>query len=136
LLVQAKGKKVLQRIEAAVDGRPGAALLMLPFHKVVDLAKGDLRQGHGGLGKEQAQIQGRTRHGMRRELPALEGRPKPIEGGLADIVHRLPPLEPLLLFDWGHSVVVLGAFGPVIQLRRAEGHMERAVPHQFFDHFQ
>jgi hypothetical protein len=41
-----------------------------------------------------------------------------------------------LLFDLGHGVVVLGAFGPVIELRIAECHLERAVPHQLFDHLQ
>ena len=35
-----------------------------------------------------------------------------------------------MLFDLGHGVVVLGAFGPVIELRIAECHLERAVPHQ------
>ena len=41
-----------------------------------------------------------------------------------------------MLFDLGHGVVILGAFGPVIELRRAECHLERAVPHQLFDHLQ
>ena len=83
---------MLQRIEPAVDGRPGAAVLMLVFHKLVDLAKGDLGQRHGDLGKEQAQIEGITRDGMGGELPALQVGPKPVDGGLADVVHGLPPL--------------------------------------------
>ena len=41
-----------------------------------------------------------------------------------------------MLFDLGHGVVVWGAFGPVRELRIAEGHVERAVPHQLFDHLQ
>ena len=41
-----------------------------------------------------------------------------------------------MLFDLGHGVVIFGAFGPVIELRIAEGHWERAVPHQLFDHLQ
>jgi hypothetical protein len=40
-------------MEAAVDGRPGAALLMLPFHKLVHLTIGELDQWHGDLGKKQ-----------------------------------------------------------------------------------
>ena len=83
---------MLQRIEPAVDRRPRPAVLMLVLHKLVDLAKGDLGQGHGDLGKEQAQIEGITRDGMRRELPALQVRPKPVDGGLADVVHGLPPV--------------------------------------------
>src|SRR5499427_1793456 len=92
LLLYAKGKKVLQRIQAPVDRRPRPAGVMLAFHKLVDLAKGDLSQGHGDLGKEQAQIEGITRDGMRRELPALQVRSKPVDGGLADVVHGLPPV--------------------------------------------
>src|SRR5712691_4987843 len=42
LLVETKVKKMFQRIEPAVDRRPGAAMLMLHLHKLVDLAKGDL----------------------------------------------------------------------------------------------
>ena len=63
-----KRQKVLQRIEPPVDRRPGPVVVMLAFHKLVDLAKRDLGQGHGDLGKEQAQIQGVIRDGMRREL--------------------------------------------------------------------
>jgi hypothetical protein len=42
----------------------------------------------------------------------------------------------LLLLDLRHSVVVLRAFGPVIQLGIPERHLERTVPHAFFDHLQ
>ena len=35
------------------------------------------------------------------ESSPFQVRPKLIESGLADIVCRLPPLEPLLLFDLG-----------------------------------
>src|SRR6516164_2908778 len=38
LLLQAKGKKVLQRIEPLVDRRPRPTVVMLAFHKLVDLA--------------------------------------------------------------------------------------------------
>ena len=41
----AKGKKVLQRIQAPVDRRPRPAVVMLAFHKLVDLTKGDLGEG-------------------------------------------------------------------------------------------
>ena len=92
LLLHAKGKKVLQRIEPPVDRRPRPAVVMLAFHKLVDLAKGDLGQGHGDLGKEQAQIEGIIRDGMGGELPALQVRSKPVDGGLADVVHGLPPV--------------------------------------------
>jgi hypothetical protein len=51
LLLQAKVKKVLQRIEPAVDGCPRTAMLMLVLHKVIHLTKGDLGQGHSDLGK-------------------------------------------------------------------------------------
>src|SRR6266849_5480186 len=76
LLVETKVKKMFHRIEPAVDRRPGAAMLMLHLHKLVDLAKGDLCQGHGDLSKEQAQIDGITHDGVRRELPALQVGPK------------------------------------------------------------
>jgi hypothetical protein len=92
LLLYAKGKKVLQRIEPPVDRRPGPAEVMLAFHKLLHLAKGDLGQGHGDLGKEQAQIESITRDGMCRELPALQVGPKPVDGGLADVVHGLSPV--------------------------------------------
>src|SRR5688572_10603186 len=85
LLVQTKVKKMLQRIQASVDGRPRAAVLMLPLHKLVDFAKGHLGQGPGGLAKEEAQIEGITRDGVRRELPALQVRPKLVDGGLTDV---------------------------------------------------
>ena len=42
----------------------------------------------------------------------------------------------MLLLDLRHGVVVLRAFGPVIQLGIPEGHLERAVPHACFDHLQ
>jgi hypothetical protein len=42
----------------------------------------------------------------------------------------------LLLCNLGHGVVVLDAFGPVIELRIAKRHLERAMPHQLFDHLQ
>jgi hypothetical protein len=71
-----------------------------------------------------------------RELSPFQIRPKPGEGSLADIVHRLPPLESLLLFNLGHGMVVLGAFGPVIELRIAQRHLERAMPHQLFHDLQ
>jgi hypothetical protein len=92
LLLQAKGEKVLQRIESPVDRRPRPAMVMLALHKLVDLAKGDLGQGHRDFGKEQAQIQGVIRDGMRRELPTLEVRPKPVDSGLANVVPGLPPV--------------------------------------------
>jgi hypothetical protein len=65
---------------------------MLAFDKLVDLAKGDLGQGHGHLGKEQAQIKSIIRNGMGGELSASQVCPKPVDGGLADIVHELPPV--------------------------------------------
>src|SRR5262252_7339514 len=92
LLLQAKGKKVLQRIEPPVDRRPSPAMVMLALHELVDLAKGDLGKGYRDCGKEQTQIQGITRDGMRRELPTLQVRPKPAVGGLADVVHGSPPV--------------------------------------------
>src|SRR6266446_3495058 len=54
LLVEAKVKKMLQRIEAAVDGRPGTAMLMLVLHKLVDLVQGDAGKWHGDLSEKQA----------------------------------------------------------------------------------
>jgi len=78
LLVQAKVKKVPQGIEPPIDGRPRSAVLMLLVHKLVDLTKGDLGEGDRHLRKEQAQIQGITRDGMRRELPALQVQAKPV----------------------------------------------------------
>ena len=54
LLVQAKVKKVLQRIQAPVDCRPGPAVLLLRLHKLIHLMKGHLAQGDGDLRKEQA----------------------------------------------------------------------------------
>jgi hypothetical protein len=42
----------------------------------------------------------------------------------------------LLLLDLRQGVVVLRAFGPVIQLGIPERHLERAVPHECFDHLQ
>jgi hypothetical protein len=92
LLVQAKVKKMLHRIEPPVDGRPRAAVLMLPLHKLVDVAKGDLGQGPGRLAKEEAEIESITRDGVRRELPALQVRPKLVDGGPTDVVHGLSPL--------------------------------------------
>ncbi len=109
---------------------------MLVLHKLVDLAKGDLRQGHSHLRKEQAQIQGITRDGVCRELSTFQIRPKPVQGSLADVIHGLPPLQSLVLFDLGHRLVILGAFGAVIELGIAERHVEGAMPHQLFDHFQ
>src|SRR5215471_8846021 len=66
LLVQAKVKKVFQGIEPAVDCRPGAAVVMLVLYKLVDLAKGDLREGDRHLRKKQAQIRRITRDAMPR----------------------------------------------------------------------
>ena len=40
---------MLQRIEAAIDGRPGAAVLTLLLHRFVDLAKRHLGEGYGDL---------------------------------------------------------------------------------------
>ena len=54
LLVQTKVKKVFQGIEPAVDRHPGALVMMLVLHKLVDLAKGDLGKGDRHLRKEQA----------------------------------------------------------------------------------
>ena len=109
---------------------------MLVLHKLVHLAKRDLGEGHGDLGKEQVQIKGITRDGVCRELPAFQIRPKPVDSGLADVVHSLPPLEPLVFFDLAHGLVVLGAFGPVVQLGIAQRDIEGAMAHQLFDHLQ
>src|SRR4029434_7668929 len=116
LLLQTKVKKTCARIESTVDRRPCPALLMLVRHKVVHLTKRHLGEGDGHRRKKDVQIKGITRDRMRRELPALEVRPKSIDGGLADIVHGLPPVEPLTLGDLEHGLVVLRAFGPVVQL--------------------
>src|SRR2546426_4991983 len=136
LLVQAKVKKVLERIEPSVDRRPGAAAVMVMLYKLVDLTKGDLGEGDRYLRKEQAQITRITRDAMPRELPALQVQPKPIEGGLADVIHALPPLKALALLYLRHRLVVLRAFGAVIQLRIAQRDVERAMAHQLFDHLQ
>src|SRR5918994_1394733 len=61
LLVHTKVKKMLERIEPPVDGRPGPVVLMLSLHKLVDLTKGHLGEGNGDVGKEEAQIYGITR---------------------------------------------------------------------------
>ena len=45
-------------------------------------------------------------------------------------------MQALLLLDLRHGVVVLRPFGPVIQLGIPEGHLKRAMPHEFFDHLQ
>jgi len=92
LLVQAKVKKMLERMEPPVDRRPGAAVLMLVLHKLVDLTKGHLSQGDGDWRKEQAQIEGITRNGVHGELPTFEVRLKSVDRGLADVVHGLAPL--------------------------------------------
>src|SRR6266481_8396817 len=76
LLVEAKVKKMLQRIEAAIDGRPRPAVLMLPFDKLVHLAIGDLGERYGDLGKKQAQIDRVTRDGVGGELSPFQVRPK------------------------------------------------------------
>jgi hypothetical protein len=52
LLVEAKVKKMLKRIEPAVDRRPGTAVPMLVLYKLVHLSKGNLRQGDRHLRKE------------------------------------------------------------------------------------
>jgi hypothetical protein len=92
LLVEAKVKKMFQRIEAAVDRGPRAAELVLPFDKLVNLVKGDAGERHGDLGEQQAQINRVTRDRGGGELAPCQVRLKPVDGGLADIVHRLPPL--------------------------------------------
>jgi hypothetical protein len=80
---------MLDRIEPPVNGRPCAAVLMLPLHKLVDLAKRYLGKGNSDGPKEQAQIEGIARNGMPGELPTLQICLKPINGGLADVIHRL-----------------------------------------------
>jgi hypothetical protein len=136
LLVETKVKKMLECIESAVDRRPGTPLVMLVLHKLVHLVKGDLGERDRDLGKEQAEIEGITRDRVRRELPALQVRLKPVYSGLADVIPRLPPLEPLVFFDLGHRLVVLRPFGPVIELGIAQRDIEGAVSHQLFDHLQ
>ena len=134
LLLEAKVKKMLQRIEPAVDGRPRTAVLMLGLHKVVHLAKRHLGEGDSHRHKKHVEIERITNEGVRRELPAFEVRSKSVDGGLADIVHGLSPLEPLALFDLRHGLVVLGALGPVIELGIAQRDVEGAMAHQLFEH--
>src|SRR4029434_5937965 len=126
LLVQAKVKKVLERIEPSVDRRPGAAAVMVMLHKLVDLTKGNLGEGDRYLRKEQAQITRITRDAMSRELPAFQVRPKPVESGLADVIHALPPFKSLALLHLRHRLVVLRAFGAVIQLATPHRDVTRA----------
>ena len=73
---------------------------------------------------------------MPRELPALQVQPKSVESGLADVIHALPPLKALALLHLRHGLVVLRAFGAVIELRIAERDIEGAMTHQLFHHFQ
>src|SRR4029434_11131378 len=68
LLLQTKVKKMLQRIEPPVDGRPRAALLMLVLHKLVHLRKRHLGEGDRSRGKKYVEIEGITRDGMHRKL--------------------------------------------------------------------
>jgi hypothetical protein len=136
VLVEAKGKNMLERIAAAVAGRPGAAMLMLVLHKLVDLVTGDAGKRHGDLSEKQAHIERVTRDGMGGALAPCQGRLKPVDGGLADSLHRLPPLEALPRFDLPHGLGVLGACGPVIQWRITERHLERAGPQALFAHLQ
>jgi hypothetical protein len=93
-------------------------------------------RGDSHLRKEEAQIEGRARDGVGRELPALQVGPKPVDRDLADVVHGLSPLEPLAFFDLRHGLDVLGPCGPVIELGIAEGDVEGAVPHELFDDLQ
>jgi hypothetical protein len=92
LLVQAKVKKMLERIEPSIDGRPRSAVLMLVLPKLVDLTKGHLGKRDSDGRKEQAQIEGITCDGVPGELPAFAVRLKPVDRGLADVVHGLSPL--------------------------------------------
>src|SRR5882762_6007609 len=57
LLLEAKVKKMLQRIEPAVDGRPRTAVLMLGLHKIVHLAKRHLGEGDGHHRKKHVEIE-------------------------------------------------------------------------------
>jgi len=52
LRVEAKVTKRLERIEPAVERRPGTAVPMLVLDTLVPLAQGDLRQGDRHLRKE------------------------------------------------------------------------------------
>jgi hypothetical protein len=65
---------------------------MLVLHKLVDLVKGDAGKRHRDLSEKQAQIDRVTRDGMGGELAPCQVRLKPVDGRLADIIHRLPPL--------------------------------------------
>src|SRR5262249_58975064 len=73
---------------------------------------------------------------MRRELPALQVQTKPVYSSLTDVIHALPPLKALALLYLRHGLVVLRAFGPVIQLRIAERDVKGTVTHQLLDDFQ
>jgi hypothetical protein len=136
LLVETHVKKMLQGIEPSVDGRPRSAVLMLVRHKLVDLAKGDLGEGDSHFRKEEVQIERIACDGVRRELPVLQVGPKPVDGGLADVIHGLSPVEAMAFFDLRHGVVVLGPFGPVIELGIPECDVAGTVPHELFDDLQ
>ena len=126
---------MFQGIEPAVDRRPGAAV-DVGAHKLVDLAKGDLGEGDSHLRKEQAQITRITRDAMARRTVC--GAPSTAETDRGrsgvDVIQALPLANPRL--HPRHRLVVLRAFGAVIQLRITERDVEGAVAHQLFDHFQ
>jgi hypothetical protein len=92
LLVKTKVKKMLERIGPPVDRRLGAAVVMRRLGELIDLAEGYLGEGDGHLGKEEAQIHGITRDGVRRESPSLQIGPEAVDGGLADVIHGLSPV--------------------------------------------
>ena len=73
---------------------------------------------------------------MRRELPALQVQTKPVHSSVTDVIHGVPLLNPLAFFDLRHGLVILGAFGPIIELGITERHVEGTMPHQLFDYLQ
>ena len=123
-----------QGLEPAVEGRPRAAVRRRVLHPRVALAQSDRGQGPRHLRHDEVPSAGRTRARGRRARPARQVGPKPVDGGLADVVQGLSPVEALAGFDLRHGLVVWGPFGPVIEVGIAARDVEGAVPHERFDH--
>jgi hypothetical protein len=102
-------------------------------YKLLHVPVRDRRRRPILVDEEQVEVQGIIVDGMCGIVPPPEIGAKAFDVLLC-ACHSLPPMSWAAALHLLHGLVIVLPFGRFIELRIAQGHIQRGVAHEFFDH--
>ena len=124
---------MFEGIQPPIQSRGTESLVVLLRHKLLHVPVRDCRRRPILVDEEQAEVQSLTIDGMGGIVP-----PSEIGAKAFDVLlcagHSLPPMPWAAAFHLLHGLVIVLPFGRFIELGIAQGHIQRGMAHEFFDH--